>query len=123
VFRRDAYGFHYVLGRTDDMFISGGENIFPSEVEKVVETHPDVEQCAVLPVPDEIKGTKPVAFVIRRAGTAVTEAAIKAHALAHAPAFMHPRQVWFLDALPLAGTNKVDKALLTRWAMERIGAA
>ena len=52
------------------MFISGGENIFPSEVEKVLETHPAVEQSAVIPVPDDIKGTKPVAFVVLRAGAA-----------------------------------------------------
>ena len=122
VFRRDADGFHFVIGRVDDMFISGGENIFPSEVEKVLETHPGVEQSAVIPVPDEIKGTKPVAFVVRRPGAAdpVTEDALKRHALAHAPAFMHPRRVWFLDALPLMGTNKIDKAQLSAWAKERL---
>jgi acyl-CoA synthetase (AMP-forming)/AMP-acid ligase II len=119
VFHRDADGFHYVVGRVDDMFISGGENIFPSEVEKVLDTHPAVEQSAVVPVPDDIKGTKPVAFVVKRAGTQVDEAALKAHALAKAPAYMHPRRVWFLDALPLAGTNKVDKNALVNWAKER----
>jgi long-chain acyl-CoA synthetase len=121
VFRRDAEGFHYVIGRVDDMFISGGENIFPSEVEKVLETHPAVEQSAVLPVPDAIKGTKPVAFVVLRAGIAADEAALRAHVLAHAPAYMHPRRVWFLDALPLMGTNKIDKSVLAAWARERMG--
>jgi acyl-CoA synthetase (AMP-forming)/AMP-acid ligase II len=122
VFRRDADGFHTVIGRVDDMFISGGENIFPSEVETVLETHPGVEQSAVIPVPDDIKGTKPVAFVVRSAGATIDEAAVKAHALAHAPAFMHPRRVWFLDALPLMGTNKIDKAQLAAWARERLAA-
>lgn len=122
VFRRDAEGFHYVIGRADDMFISGGENIFPSEVEKVLETHPGVEQSAVIPVPDAIKGTKPVAFVVRHSGVELEESTLKAHALANAPAYMHPRHVWFLDSLPLAGTNKVDKAALTRWAQERLAA-
>lgn len=122
VFRRDEHGFHTVVGRVDDMFISGGENIFPSEVEKVLEMHPGVEQSAVIPVPDEIKGTKPVAFIVRStSGDAIDEAAVKAHALAHAPAFMHPRRVWFLDALPLMGTNKIDKAQLAAWARERLG--
>jgi long-chain acyl-CoA synthetase len=120
VFRRDGNGFHYVIGRVDDMFISGGENIFPSEVEKVLETHPGIEQSAVIPVQDDIKGTKPVAFVVRGAGAEIDEAAVKAHALAHAPAFMHPRRVWFLDALPLMGTNKIDKAQLAAWAQERL---
>ncbi len=112
VMRRDADGFFYVVGRADDMFISGGENIFPGEVEAMLERHPAVEQAAVIPVPDEIKGTKPVAFVVRRPGAEATEEELKAFSLRHAPAFMHPRRIWFLDALPLAGTNKVDKAKL-----------
>lgn len=116
VMRRDADGFFYVVGRADDMFISGGENIFPGEVEAVLERHPEVEQAAVIPVPDDIKGTKPVAFVVRRPGSAVDEAALKEFALRHAPAFMHPRRVWFMEALPLAGTNKVDKAILQQQA-------
>lgn len=123
VFDRDADGFFTVVGRVDDMFISGGENIFPSEVEKVLETHPGVEQSAVIPVPDDIKGTKPVAFVVRRDGAAVDEAALKAHSLAHAPAYMHPRRIWFLDALPLMGTNKIDKAQLATWARDHLSQA
>jgi long-chain acyl-CoA synthetase len=121
VFRRDSEGFHYVIGRVDDMFISGGENIFPSEVERVLETHPAVEQSAVLPVPDAIKGTKPVAFVVLRAGIVTDEAGLRAHVLANAPAYMHPRRIWFLDALPLMGTNKIDKSVLAAWARERTG--
>lgn len=122
VFRRDANGFHYVIGRVDDMFISGGENIFPSQVEKVLESHPGVEQSAVVPVPDAIKGTKPVAFVVRKQGVELDESTLKAYTITQAPAYMHPRRVWFLDALPLAGTNKVDKATLSRWAQERLAA-
>ncbi|WP_149537315.1 class I adenylate-forming enzyme family protein [Siccirubricoccus phaeus] len=121
VFRCDENGFFTVVGRVDDMFISGGENIFPSEVEKVLETHPAVEQSAVIPVPDDIKGTKPVAFVVRRAP--VDEAALKAHALANAPAYMHPRRIWFLDALPLMGTNKIDKAQLAALAAKNLAEA
>jgi long-chain acyl-CoA synthetase len=116
VMRRDGDGFFYVVGRADDMFISGGENIFPGEVEAVLERHPEVEQAAVIPVPDDIKGTKPVAFVVLRPGASVDEAELKAFALRHAPAFMHPRRVWFMDALPLAGTNKVDKPVLQQKA-------
>ena len=118
VFERDADGFFTVVGRADDMFISGGENIFPSEVEKVLETHPAVEQSAVIPVPDDIKGTKPVAFVVVRG--AVDEATLKSHVLAHAPAYMHPRRIWFLDALPLMGTNKIDKSQLAALARDRM---
>jgi acyl-CoA synthetase (AMP-forming)/AMP-acid ligase II len=105
------------------MFVSGGENIFPSEVEKVIETHPAVEQAAVVAVEDAVKGYKPVAFVVLRPGAQADEADLKAHALAEAPAFMHPRQVWFLDRLPLTGTNKVDKAALAALARSRASAA
>lgn len=123
VFRRDADGFHYVLGRTDDMFVSGGENIFPGEVELVLEGHPDVLQASVVPVEDAIKGTKPVAFVVRRPGGTVDEAGVKAHALAHAPPYQHPRRVWFLDALPLASTNKIDRNALRARAEAMVGSA
>jgi long-chain acyl-CoA synthetase len=123
VFRRDADGFHYVLGRTDDMFVSGGENIFPGEVELVLESHPDVLQASVVPVEDAIKGTKPVAFVVRRPGGTVDEAGVKAHALAHAPPYQHPRRVWFLDALPLASTNKIDRTALRTRAEAMLGSA
>lgn len=115
VFHRDADGFHTFVGRRDDMFVSGGENIYPGEVEKLLERHPEVQQACVVPVEDEIKGFKPMAFVVRRQGSAVEEAAIKDFALAHAPAYQHPRRVWFLDSLPLASTHKIDrKALLDR---------
>ncbi len=120
VFRRDADGFYYVLGRTDDMFVSGGENIFPGEVELVLERHPAVLQACVVPVEDSIKGTKPVAFVVRRPGAAIDEGALKAHVLAHAPAYPHPRRIWFVEALPLASTGKIDRAALRRRAEEAI---
>ena len=109
VFRRDSDGFYYFVGRSDDMFVSGGENIFPSEVEDVLETHPDVLQASVVPVDDDIKGTKPVAFVVRRPGSLVDEEALKQHVLANAPAYQHPRRVWFLDQMLLATTNKIDR--------------
>jgi acyl-CoA synthetase (AMP-forming)/AMP-acid ligase II len=123
VFRRDENGFHYFVGRTDDMFVSGGENIYPADVERMLERHPAVAQAAVVPVEDDIKGTKPVAFVIPKAGHSPSENEVKQFALAHAPAYQHPRFVWFVDELPLASTNKVDRNLLQRTAEERVRAA
>jgi len=118
VFRRDENGCYWFVGRTDDMFVSGGENIFPSEVELVLARHPDVAQACVVPVPDEIKGTKPVAFVVPRAGSHPDEEAIKRFVLANAPAYQHPRRVFFVPELPLAGTNKVDRKALEQRAMK-----
>jgi acyl-CoA synthetase (AMP-forming)/AMP-acid ligase II len=123
VLRRDENGFYYFVGRTDDMFVSGGENIYPSDVERMLERHPDVAQAAVVPIEDEIKGTKPVAFIVLKAGHHPTEDAIKQFALANAPAYQHPRFVWFVDALPLAATNKVDRAALIKSAQERMAPA
>jgi acyl-CoA synthetase (AMP-forming)/AMP-acid ligase II len=112
VFRRDANEFYFFIGRTDDMFVSGGENIFPSEVEKMLEAHPDVVQACVVPIDDDIKGTKPVAFVVKREGSHVSEDSLKAYALKNAPAYQHPRSIWFVDSLPLASTNKLDRNAL-----------
>jgi acyl-CoA synthetase (AMP-forming)/AMP-acid ligase II len=123
VFRRDDYGFHYFVGRADDMFVSGGENIYPTDVERMLETSDDVGQAVVVPVDDDIKGTKPVAFIVPKAGHKPTEDAIKKYALKNAPAYQHPRFVWFVDELPLASTNKVDRVALRKLAQERVAAA
>jgi long-chain acyl-CoA synthetase len=120
VFRRDADGFHYFIGRTDDMFVSGGENIYPADVERMLERHPDVAQAAVVPIDDAIKGQKPVAFVVRKPARGPSEDDIKRFALANAPAYAHPRFVWFVDELPLASTNKVDRTALQRLAQARV---
>jgi long-chain acyl-CoA synthetase len=121
VFRRDGSGFHYFIGRTDDMFVSGGENIYPADVERMLERHPDIAQAAVVPLDDEIKGQKPVAFVVPKRGHAPSADDVKRFALANAPAYAHPRFVWFVDELPLASTNKLDRAVLRRLAQERAG--
>src|SRR5580658_2324855 len=120
VFRRDAEGFHYFVGRTDDMFVSGGENIYPADIERMLERHPDVAQAAVVPIDDDIKGQKPVAFVIKKPGRALDAEAVKRFALANAPAYQHPRFVWFVDELPLASTNKLDRTELHRMAEAQI---
>jgi acyl-CoA synthetase (AMP-forming)/AMP-acid ligase II len=120
VFRRDVNGFHTFIGRTDDMFVSGGENIYPGDVERMLERHPDIAQACVVPVDDEIKGQKPVAFVILKPGTRLTENDVKQYALKHAPAYQHPRFVWFVEKLPLSSTNKVDRGALKREAAARI---
>jgi long-chain acyl-CoA synthetase len=121
VFRRDRDGFHYFVGRTDDMFVSGGENIYPTDVERMLEQHPDVAQACVVPIDDDIKGQKPVAFIVLKPGRTPSEDDIKRFALANAPAYQHPRFVWFLDELPLASTNKVDRVALHQLAEQRVG--
>jgi long-chain acyl-CoA synthetase len=117
VCRRDADGFYYFVGRTDDMFVCGGENVYPGDVEGTLERHPDVLQAAVLPVDHELKGQVPVAFVVARPGSGLTTQDVKDWALAHGPAYQHPRRVFLVSELPLAGTNKIDRAALRARAL------
>jgi acyl-CoA synthetase (AMP-forming)/AMP-acid ligase II len=118
VCRRDGDGFYWFVGRTDDMFVSGGENIFPGEVEALLLRHPAVHQALIMPFDHELKGQVPYAFVVPRAGARVTEDEIKQFALAIGPAYQHPRRVFFLEQYPLSGTNKVDRELLRKWVAE-----
>jgi len=93
-----------------------------TDVERMLETHADVSQAAVVPIDDDIKGQKPVAFIILKAGRHPTVDEIRQYALANAPAYQHPRFVWFLDKLPLASTNKIDRIVLQKLAEERVSA-
>ena len=121
VFRRDAEGFHHFVGRSDDMFVCGGENIFPGEVEDVLERHPKIQEACVVPVADAIKGTKPVAFVVCRPGASASEDEIKRFA-SPTSRLPHPRRVWFLPELPVGGTNKIDIAALKARAAAAVAA-
>jgi acyl-CoA synthetase (AMP-forming)/AMP-acid ligase II len=120
VCRRDADGFFYFVGRTDDMFVSGGENIYPGEVEAMLQRHPAIHQALVMPFDHELKGQVPYAFVVPRDGARVTEDEIKQFALANGPAYQHPRRVYFLKELPLSGTNKIDRERLRRLVAENV---
>jgi acyl-CoA synthetase (AMP-forming)/AMP-acid ligase II len=118
VCRRDADGFYFFVGRTDDMFVSGGENIYPGEVEALLQRHPAVHQALVMPFDHELKGQVPYAFVVPRDGAAVTEDDLKQFTLANGPAYQHPRRIFLLKELPLAGTNKIDRERLRRLVAE-----
>ncbi len=117
ILSRDGDGWYYFVGRDDDMFVCGGEKIYPGEVEAILERHPDIVQAVVVPAPNRLKAHVPHAFVVPRPDSALDEAAVKRFALANAPAYAHPRRVFLVDALPLSGTNKIDrKGLIDRAA-------
>jgi acyl-CoA synthetase (AMP-forming)/AMP-acid ligase II len=120
IVRRDETGAYYFVGRADDMFVCGGENIYPGEVEALLERHADIIQACVVPIPDEIKHEKPFAFIVARPQSRLTEDEVKRYALAHAPAYQHPRHVVFIPELPLASTGKVDRVALRRLALEHL---
>ncbi len=117
VMRRDTEGFYYFTGRADDMFVCGGENVYPGEIEKMLERHPAVLQAAVVPVPDEIKGEIPIAFVVLKDRNLPLEE-LKRFALESGPAYSHPRAFVVVDELPVATTHKLDKRPLKAQALE-----
>jgi acyl-coenzyme A synthetase/AMP-(fatty) acid ligase len=107
IMQRDDDGFYYFVGRDDDMFNCGGENVHPGEVERVLEKDRRIAEACVVPVADEVRGEMPVAFVVATAD--LDEQTVKDIALAGAPPHAHPRHVYFIDKMPLAGTNKIDR--------------
>jgi long-chain acyl-CoA synthetase len=101
------------------MFVCGGENIFPIEVESLLEKHPAVHQAHVMPFDHQLKDKVPYAFIVLRKGVNASEDELKQFTIANGPAYQHPRRVFFLDQLPLAGTNKIDQPQLRRLAAEK----
>jgi acyl-CoA synthetase (AMP-forming)/AMP-acid ligase II len=121
VFDRDAQGFFYFKGRTDDMFNSGGENVYPLEVENVLLKHPGVAEVSVVPAPHRIKGEVPVAMVVKTKGAKISEDELKQFCLANAPPYAYPRRIDFVAELPLNGPGKIDRKVVQRLMRERCG--
>jgi fatty-acyl-CoA synthase len=106
--RRDADGYFFVHDRKKNMIISGGENIYPAEVERVLLEHPDVADCGVVGRPDPRWDEVPVAYVILRAGCRADAHALTAHVSAHLARFKVPREFVFVDDLPRTALGKVQ---------------
>jgi fatty-acyl-CoA synthase len=106
--RRDAEGYFFVHDRKNNMIISGGENIYPAEVERVLLEHPDVADCGVIGRPDSRWDEVPVAYVIPRAGCRADAEALKAHLLTQLARFKVPREFVFVDDLPRTALGKVQ---------------
>jgi acyl-CoA synthetase (AMP-forming)/AMP-acid ligase II len=120
IFSVDDDGFYYYVGRADDMFVCSGENIYPSELETLIERLNTVVQTGVVAIDDLRRGQIPVAFVVADKNSDISEQLVKDFVLANAPAYMHPRHVFFVDELPLAATNKVDKKKLQAIALQAL---
>lgn len=108
----DDEGFLYITGRASDMYISGGSNIYPREIEEKILAHPDVAEVAVLGVPDPLWGEVGVAVCVPRAGAEITAEALYAFLAPKLPRYKAPRRILFWEALPKSGYGKVPKRLI-----------
>jgi fatty-acyl-CoA synthase len=120
--RRDADGYFYIMGRSKDMFISGGENVYPAEIESALHAHPAVAEAAVIGVPHEIWGEVGRAFVVREAGQeaghAVEAAELDAFLRERLARYKVPHRIVFVSELPKTGVGKLDKKRLAALAPE-----
>lgn len=129
--RRDADGFFYIMGRSKDMFISGGENVYPAEIESALHAHPAVAEAAVIGVPHEIWGEVGRAFVTRErapraaepgdapeAGAEIDEAALLAFLRERLARYKIPHRIIFVESLPKTAVGKLDKKQLGALATE-----
>ncbi|MEM9713683.1 MAG: AMP-binding protein, partial [Actinomycetota bacterium] len=103
----DEDGRLFVTGRADDMIVSGGENVFPAEIEELLLTHPDVEDAVVVGVPDDDFGQRLAAMIVLRAGAELDLDAVKAFVSGRLARHKVPRDVAFVDELPRNATGKL----------------
>jgi long-chain acyl-CoA synthetase len=107
--RFDPDGYLYIVDRLKDLIITGGENVFPREVEEVLYTMPEVEECAVIGLPDKEWGEKVAAFVVLKAGRSVTPEQLKAFLKPRLSAFKVPKQYVVVTELPKSPAGKILK--------------
>ncbi|MDG0817273.1 class I adenylate-forming enzyme family protein [Bdellovibrio svalbardensis] len=113
--RRDSEGYYYVVGRKKEMFISGGENVYPVELEQVLRACPGVLEVAVIGVPDEKWGEVGKAFIVRQHESVLTQHLLD-HCLQNLAKFKIPKHFIFLDALPKGDSGKILKRKLQELA-------
>ena len=110
----DENDFLYIVDRKKDMIISGGENIYPREVEATLNEHPDVVDAAVIGIPDDRWGEAVLAFIVRKPETTVTEEDIIAYCKEQIASYKKPKKVEFVETLPRIATGKIDKVSLRK---------
>ena len=117
----DEEGYLNIVGRSKDMVIRGGENVYPREVEEFLHTHPDVLEAAVIGVPDERFGEELMAWIRLREGAQLTEEAVREFCKGRIAHFKTPRYVRFADGFPMTVTGKVQKYKMREQAIEELG--
>jgi fatty-acyl-CoA synthase len=108
----DDAGRLFVVGRDDEMIVSGGENVYPIEVEKILATHPEVAEASVIGVDDEQFGQRLAAFVVLNAGASATPDVLKQHVRENLANYKVPREITILDEMPRGSTGKIARSEL-----------
>jgi fatty-acyl-CoA synthase len=117
---RDADGFYYIVDRKKDMYVSGGENVYPAEVEAAIAELTEVAECAVVGVPDERWGEVGRLYVVPVPGCAITSDALIAHCAGRLAKFKVPKSAVITDSLPRTASGKVQKHLLKKRAIDEL---
>ena len=117
----DEQGYVRIVGRSKDMVIRGGENVYPREIEEFLYTHPEIADVQVIGVPDERYGEELMAWIILRPGASLTEDEVKAYCKGQIAHFKIPRYVKFVDSFPMTVTGKVQKFKMRDEATEELG--
>ena len=120
VFYRDKNGFFFHRGRTDDMFVCDGENIYPSEIESILEKHDDALQSCVVSSDDSEHGQIPLAMVFCRAGSKVNEEQLRQYYLKNGPMYAYPRIISIVDKIPSLGPGKVNRPEIKKILSEKL---
>ena len=110
--RRDESGAYFICGRRKEMYISGGENVFPGEVEAALADCPGVAEVVVVGVPDARWGEVGRAFVVRRPESPLSEAELAVHARSRLAGYKVPKSVVFLEEIPRLGSGKRERRAL-----------
>jgi fatty-acyl-CoA synthase len=117
----DDEGYVNIVGRSKDMIIRGGENIYPREIEEFLYPHPKIQDVQVIGVPDEKYGEEVMAWVILKAGETTTEDELRDYCRAHIAHYKVPRYWKFTDAFPMTITGKIQKYKMRETATEELG--
>jgi fatty-acyl-CoA synthase len=117
----DEDGYLNIVGRSKDMVIRGGENVYPREVEEFLHTHPAVLEASVIGVPDERYGEELMAWIRVREGAQLTEDEVREYCQDRIAHFKRPRYVRFADEFPMTVTGKVQKYKMREQAIEELG--
>ena len=121
--RVDEEGFYYIVDRTKDMYISGGENVYPAEVENIIYQMPQIAEAAIIGMSDTVWGETGHAIIAVKPGQTLTEVELIAHCRANLARFKCPQLVTFVEALPRNATGKVHKPTLREMYAQKAAAA